>query len=445
MRGTPTAAGHVRLHRRRAVLRAGPQVLYAVGLHSQVRDRLTSRRRRSKRGGRHAVLGPGLGRRQRRPRHGLEGQRRRAPARPDAARPTARPVNTTISGTPTTSARRRSRSGWATPTGSCPTARRRGSSRWPSSRRSRPRRPRQAPNRHRRPAVSATPATATGGLAPYTWSRGERHDSVRSDARSRNGRARGQAHGGRVVRVLASRHRMPAGVPPPQMPDDGRAGARPRHDASCAPATVGDVLQGDVARGRWAGAALVRVTGGKLPSGLKLNAKTGVISGKPKAAGTFRFRVTVEGRARPALVRALDALRSRVVLALAGNLPAPCARLCSDGEPATCANDARRDARDGRRRRARAARAAGERRGLRGARRAPRRAAAPLPASRAAARERRARRVQETLTAAWRGLPGLRRADRFWPWLVGIASHKAADVHRRRGRDRRHGERRRVA
>ena len=43
--------------------------------------------------------------------------------------------------------------------------------------------------------------------------------------------------------------------------------------------------------------------------------------------------------------------------------------------------------------------------------------------------------LQESLTAAWRGLPGLRRADRFWPWLVGIASHKAADIHRRRRRD----------
>ena len=43
--------------------------------------------------------------------------------------------------------------------------------------------------------------------------------------------------------------------------------------------------------------------------------------------------------------------------------------------------------------------------------------------------------LQESLTAAWRGLPGLRRADRFWPWLVGIASHKAADIHRRRSRD----------
>jgi RNA polymerase sigma-70 factor (ECF subfamily) len=43
--------------------------------------------------------------------------------------------------------------------------------------------------------------------------------------------------------------------------------------------------------------------------------------------------------------------------------------------------------------------------------------------------------LQESLTAAWRGLPSLRRTDRFWPWLVGIAAHKAADVHRRRARD----------
>jgi RNA polymerase sigma factor (sigma-70 family) len=43
--------------------------------------------------------------------------------------------------------------------------------------------------------------------------------------------------------------------------------------------------------------------------------------------------------------------------------------------------------------------------------------------------------LQEALTAAWRGLPSLRRADRFWPWLAGIASNKAADVHRRRTRN----------
>ena len=33
-----------------------------------------------------------------------------------------------------------------------------------------------------------------------------------------------------------------------------------------------------------------------------------------------------------------------------------------------------------------------------------------------------------------RGLPALRQADRFWPWLAGIATHKAADVKRRRTR-----------
>ena len=40
--------------------------------------------------------------------------------------------------------------------------------------------------------------------------------------------------------------------------------------------------------------------------------------------------------------------------------------------------------------------------------------------------------LQETLLAAWQGLPRLRRADRFWPWLAGIAANKAADSARRR-------------
>ena len=40
--------------------------------------------------------------------------------------------------------------------------------------------------------------------------------------------------------------------------------------------------------------------------------------------------------------------------------------------------------------------------------------------------------LQDTLTAAWRGLPGLRNAERFQPWLFGIASNKAADAARRR-------------
>lgn len=40
--------------------------------------------------------------------------------------------------------------------------------------------------------------------------------------------------------------------------------------------------------------------------------------------------------------------------------------------------------------------------------------------------------MQETLVTAWRSLPTLRRLDHFWPWLVGIAAHKAADVARSR-------------
>lgn len=40
--------------------------------------------------------------------------------------------------------------------------------------------------------------------------------------------------------------------------------------------------------------------------------------------------------------------------------------------------------------------------------------------------------LQETMTAAWQGLPGLRQPDRFWPWLVAIAGRKAAAIARRR-------------
>jgi RNA polymerase sigma-70 factor (ECF subfamily) len=39
--------------------------------------------------------------------------------------------------------------------------------------------------------------------------------------------------------------------------------------------------------------------------------------------------------------------------------------------------------------------------------------------------------LQESLTAAWQSLPTLKDRDRFWPWLVGIAAHKAADTARR--------------
>jgi RNA polymerase sigma-70 factor (ECF subfamily) len=40
--------------------------------------------------------------------------------------------------------------------------------------------------------------------------------------------------------------------------------------------------------------------------------------------------------------------------------------------------------------------------------------------------------LQETFAAAWQSLPTLRQPARFWPWLVAIAAHKAADVLRAR-------------
>jgi RNA polymerase sigma-70 factor (ECF subfamily) len=47
--------------------------------------------------------------------------------------------------------------------------------------------------------------------------------------------------------------------------------------------------------------------------------------------------------------------------------------------------------------------------------------------------ERDARDVlQETLVAAWQGLPALERPERFRSWLLGIAVHKATDAARRR-------------
>jgi RNA polymerase sigma factor (sigma-70 family) len=39
--------------------------------------------------------------------------------------------------------------------------------------------------------------------------------------------------------------------------------------------------------------------------------------------------------------------------------------------------------------------------------------------------------LQETLTAAWQGLPRLEDPRKVRPWLLGIAAHKAADVVRR--------------
>ncbi len=52
------------------------------------------------------------------------------------------------------------------------------------------------------------------------------------------------------------------------------------------------------------------LTGGKLPAGLKLNAKTGVVSGKAKKERRLPLPRHRHGRARPALIRAHHASRS---------------------------------------------------------------------------------------------------------------------------------------
>ncbi|MBA2461743.1 MAG: RNA polymerase sigma factor [Actinobacteria bacterium] len=40
--------------------------------------------------------------------------------------------------------------------------------------------------------------------------------------------------------------------------------------------------------------------------------------------------------------------------------------------------------------------------------------------------------LQETLTAAWQGLPRLQQPGKFRSWVLGIATHKAADAKRNR-------------
>lgn len=40
--------------------------------------------------------------------------------------------------------------------------------------------------------------------------------------------------------------------------------------------------------------------------------------------------------------------------------------------------------------------------------------------------------LQETLAAAWQSLPALKHPAKFWPWLIGIAAHKAVDTVRKR-------------
>ena len=142
-------------------------------------------------------------------------------------------------------------------------------------------------------AYTATPATASGGLAPLTWSLAEGSipaglaldpgtGAIRgrptgfgtfplvlrvSDASSQSATANGTITIVRALDVQTTRLR---------------------------PAAIGDAYSATVRTVGGRAPLSFAITGGKLPTGLKLNKRTGVVSGTPKANGTFRFRVTAQ-------------------------------------------------------------------------------------------------------------------------------------------------------
>jgi Putative Ig domain len=137
-----------------------------------------------------------------------------------------------------------------------------------------------------------TPLTATGGLAPYTW-------SVASGTLP-PGLALAPASGSLEGRpTAAGSFSFSLGV-------SDAGGRTATADASMTVVRALDLVTRKLRRAtvdesykatlRVRGGQAPRtffLSGGKLPSGLKLNTRTGVVSGKPKAAGTFRFRITV--------------------------------------------------------------------------------------------------------------------------------------------------------
>ena len=62
---------------------------------------------------------------------------------------------------------------------------------------------------------------------------------------------------------------------------------------SLAPATVGRSYNAHIVVRGGARPLRFAITHGKLPTGIRLNVRTGVLAGTPRAAGTFRVRVAV--------------------------------------------------------------------------------------------------------------------------------------------------------
>jgi hypothetical protein len=138
----------------------------------------------------------------------------------------------------------------------------------------------------------ATPVTVTGGLAPFTWSVVDTAafpGGLTLDPSTGAIRGRPTSYGTFAFALRVS--------------DASGQGAlaqvvltivRALHlrTTKLRPAGVGDAYSATLRTSGGQAPIRFAITGGKLPAGLKLNAKTGVISGKPKADGTFRFRVS---------------------------------------------------------------------------------------------------------------------------------------------------------
>jgi hypothetical protein len=140
-------------------------------------------------------------------------------------------------------------------------------------------------------AYSATPATTSGGLAPLTWSvsGGGLPAGVALDPATGAVRGVPTSFGTfpfalSVTDASGQTATVNASITVIRALDLRSTTLRPAKVGAAYSATLRTV--GGQAPVRFA------LTSGKLPAGLKLNAKTGVVSGKPKKDGTFRFRVT---------------------------------------------------------------------------------------------------------------------------------------------------------